>query len=453
MPSPSPTKPVATSAMHALAVQPLATDVEAQRINLAWLVRLRWWAVVGQLLTVLLVSLGLGFQLPLGSLFLLLAIEVLSNLFCTLWAQRRAVVSDWVLALSLALDVLMLTGLLFLTGGPFNPFSFLYLVHIALAAVVIPAGYTWALVGLALACFGLLFSHFEWLPEGMQIHMNHADQMRMHMQGMWIAFGVAALFITYFVTRVRRSLAERELELIRARSLASQSEKLASLATLATGAAHELSTPLSTIAIVAKELERSMAAAAQVAAADDARLIRSEVDRCREILQRMAADAGTTSGLDSEPLRVRELLTQVMDGLGRDLPVLLEVDDGTAEIILHAPPQATAQALRAVLKNALQASAPATPVRLRAHTQSGRCVLEVRDFGQGMSPEVLARAGEPFFTTKPPGDGMGLGLFLARAVIERVGGSVTLDSRLGAGTTAQLVLPIAEAATTRRIPA
>jgi two-component system sensor histidine kinase RegB len=134
------------------------------------------------------------------------------------------------------------------------------------------------------------------------------------------------------------------------------------------------------------------------------------------------------------------------------LPVQLEVDDATADSVLHAPAQATAQALRAVLKNALQASVDSEPVRVRARTQHGRCVLEVRDFGSGMSPAVLSRAGEPFFTTKAPGDGMGLGLFLARVVVERAGGSVTLDSQPGAGTTAALVLPLI-AATNRRMQA
>ncbi|HET6334348.1 MAG TPA: ATP-binding protein [Polyangiales bacterium] len=445
----SPKSPdIGSSALAALAFRP-QPDLEAQRINLAWLVRLRWGAVIGQLVTILLVSLGLRFELPLGPLFVLLALEATSNIGCMIWARQKRVVRMWALGIVIAVDMLMLTALLYLTGGPSNPFSFLYLVHIALAAVVLPASYTWSLVGLSLACFGLLFWQPEWVPEQMQTHMNHADQMRMHMQGMWIAFGVAAVFITYFVTRVRESLAEREIELSRARTLASQSEKLASLATLATGAAHELSTPLSTIAVVAKELARAMQDTEHKSARDDAQLIRSEVERCREILQRMAADAGQPSDHDSEPLRVRELLRRVMDGLGQNLSVKVEVDDATADSVLHAPAQATAQALRAVLKNALQASENSQPVRVSARTQQGRCVLEVRDFGSGMSAEILSRAGEPFFTTKGPGDGMGLGLFLARAVVERAGGSVTLDSTPGSGTTAALVLPFAAAANRR----
>jgi two-component system sensor histidine kinase RegB len=273
----------------------------------------------------------------------------------------------------------------------------------------------------------------------------------MHTQGMWIAFSVAAVFTTYFVTRVRDSLAKREAELMRARNLASRSEKLASLATLAAGAAHELSTPLSTIAVAARELERAMEHTGDYAARDDAQLIRREVRRCREILLRMAADAGQPTDCDTEPLRVCELLQRVLDGLGDSISVRVDVDETTSQCFLQAPPEATAQALRAVLKNALQASADASPVRVRARAQAGRCVLEVRDYGNGMSAEVLSRAGEPFFTTKGPADGTGLGLFLARAVVERAGGSVTLDSVPGAGTTAVLTLPAALARLSRSV--
>jgi two-component system sensor histidine kinase RegB len=255
------------------------------------------------------------------------------------------------------------------------------------------------------------------------------------------AFAVAAGFITYFVTRVRQSLALREAELTRARALSSQSEKLASLATLATGAAHELSTPLATIAVVAKELERALAQA-QDGPRNDARLIRREVERCREILQRMAADSDQNSESPMRPINLRELLATAMDGLPRVAHVRVRVQSDAAESVLHAPPQATAQALRGVLKNALQASAEGAPVDVEARLEQGQCRIAIRDFGTGMSEEVLLRAGEPFFTTKEPGEGMGLGLFLTRAVVERAGGHMQLESKPGAGTTAVLTLPL-----------
>ena len=432
------TLPASESPLQALvavlpgALPAIAPAQETRRIHMQWLAQLRWGALIGQLLTVLLVDLVMHIKLPLAWLFAVLATEAASNVWFVRWSRRAAVSESSFLALPMGIDIVLLTLLLALTGGPFNPFSFLYLVYLALAAVVLPARSTWALVGLSLVSFGMLFAAEHWLPVTLMPQLNHADQMRMHMQGMWFAFAVAALFITYFVTRLRHNLSQRELELFRARSLAAQSEKLASLATLATGAAHELSTPLSTIAVVAKELERSLHAQ-DLSARNDAQLIRREVDRCREILQRMAADAGHSNEADDRPMTVQELLTFAVEGLPRARDVQLSVADAVAACVLHGQAQATAQALRGILKNALQASPPdkSIEVEARLSSEGARCSIAVRDHGAGMSQDVLSRAGEPFFTTKEPGEGMGLGLFLARVVAERAGGQLDLESHPG----------------------
>ena len=454
------TLPASESPLQALvsvlpgALPSIAPAQEKRRIHMQWLAQLRWGALLGQLLTVLLVDLVMHIKLPLTWLFVVLATEAASNLWFVRWSRRAAVSESSFLALPMAIDIVLLTMLLSLTGGPFNPFSFLYLVYLALAAVVLPPRLTWGLVGLSLVSFGLLFVAEHWLPLTILPQLNHADQMRMHMQGMWFAFAVAALFITYFVTRLRHNLTQRELELFRARSLAAQSEKLASLATLATGAAHELSTPLSTIAVVAKELERALRADDE-SARNDAQLIRREVDRCREILQRMAADAGQPGESSDRPRSVPELLTSAVEGLprARDVQLTLEGDAGPS--VLHGQAQATAQALRGILKNALQASPADKSVEVAARLSSDgeRCSICVRDHGAGMSAEVLSRAGEPFFTTKEPGEGMGLGLFLTRVVAERAGGLLDLQSLPGQGTTATLILPVTLHATNHRRPA
>jgi two-component system sensor histidine kinase RegB len=241
---------------------------------------------------------------------------------------------------------------------------------------------------------------------------------------------------------------------VRARSLASQSEKLASLATLATGAAHELSTPLSTIAVVAKELERALSRPDAASLGDtvqsDARLIRREVERCREILQRMAADAGHIPEPDEAPMSVAELLRSAVQGIPRASEVQLTLEDAARAYTLQSQAQAVSQALRGVLKNAVQASPSDKPIQVTAELTDTGCKIEVRDFGVGMSDEVLARAGEPFFTTKEPGDGMGLGLFLARVVVDRMGGHFNLCSTQGSGTVATFVLPVKPPATTHR---
>ena len=154
----------------------------------------------------------------------------------------------------MALDVLLFSGLLYLTGGPNNPFSFLYLIPIALASITMRAAWTWMLVGLSLACSAFLFATHQPLALG-----DHSRHMSLHLRGMWVAFGVAASFIVYFLLRVRRALERHERELDAARAGGARQERLASLATLAAGAAHELLTPLSTIAVIAGDLQRDVA--------------------------------------------------------------------------------------------------------------------------------------------------------------------------------------------------
>jgi two-component system sensor histidine kinase RegB len=421
-------------------------------INLSWLLTLRWGALAGQLATILVVDRVMGIPLPLGPLGLVLAVGAASNLALGSW-RRRADVADATLAAVMLLDVGLLTAVLYFTGGPFNPFSFLYLVNVALAAVILPPAATWALAGVSLALFGGLF--FAHVPLALDEHAGHAGMghdhpISLHVQGMWVAFGVAAAFIVYFIQRVRSALAARDAELGEARSAAARSEKLASLATLAAGAAHELATPLSTIAVVAKELERALggdraldAVHRESSTVADARLIREQVERCRAILVQMAADAGESAGEALATTPIATLLAIATADLAGQARIQIAIDPAVAATaVVRVPPRALAQALRGVLKNALEASSDAVDVRLESRAATWR--LTVHDRGPGMTPDVLAHAGEPFFTTKN-GDGltrgMGLGLFLARVVLERLGGGLALDSAPGRGTTATLTLP------------
>jgi two-component system, sensor histidine kinase RegB len=419
---------------------------DAARINLSWLLRLRWGAAVGQLATILVASRLPGVDLPVETLCGLVALGATGNLACAAWAARTPRISAATIALLMASDVLLLTGLFRFSGGASSPFSALYLVNIALAAVILPPAWTWALVALAFACFSALFLD-PGDPHAM--HAAHgmggadAGRLQLHLRGMWVAFVVAAGFITYFVQRVTRALSERDRELLRARNEIARTERLASLATLAAGAAHELSTPLATIAIAARELERQLGRAeANDATLGDVALIRSQVERCRDILVQMAADAGESTGEDVAPVSTEELVRTALRGMPEAERARVAIDDASGGATVVVPVRAVAQALRALLKNALQAAPARSPVALRGRRNGDRLEIEVRDSGAGMPPEVLARAFDPFFTTKPTGQGMGLGLFLARDVLSRVGGDIELASTEGTGTVATIRLPL-----------
>jgi two-component system sensor histidine kinase RegB len=378
-----------------------------------WLIRLRWAAIVGQVVTIAVTWLVLGVDLPLGALGLVVLLALGLNVSAQRWGARRSASAN-LLAIALAGDVSLLLVLLFLTGGPHNPFSALLLVYVVLATLLLPPERAWQVAALAVAGAGALF--FRSLP--LRWRGGHAEEMRLHLVGMWVALGVTAAQIVWFMVRIQRELGEL-------RQRTARQARLEAVATLAAGAAHELSTPLSTIAVAAKELTRALAAHP---ARDDAALIRDQIDRCRAILESMAG------GIRGEPLRqvrVDELLRELTAGQN----VMLDAAAGTARL----PLQAVSQVLRGLVKNAREAS---SQVSVRGRFEEERWIVEIEDRGPGISPEVLERIGEPFFSTKGPGTGMGLGVYLGRAVAEQLGGRMQLVSRVGGGTTVRWEVPL-----------
>ena len=406
------------------------------RIALAALVRLRWLAVVGQVAATLLATIGLRIPLPLAAISAIIALTILTNAALMIYMRRHRP-SAWLVQAVLIFDVLALTALLYFTGGAWNPFSVLYLVHVAMAVILLRAFWPWAILALSAACYGALFI---WsVPLAWELRVPATI---MH-AGNWIALVLVAVLIAAFIGRVEGSLRQRETELASVREHAVKNERLAALTTLAAGAAHELNTPLGTIALVAKELE--VGADAQQSTEvirEDARLIRQEVERCREILNRMRLDIGEGHASPHEDAtKIPQLIEQLRGELRPEESKRLKVRCGSDVSAVAAPSRALEQALLVLLRNAFDASPPQAPVELSIHRRDGHVSFVVEDRGAGMSEEMLRRAGEPFFTTKEPGRGMGLGLFLVRLVAERCGAEFSLDSRPGQGTRCVIDLP------------
>jgi two-component system sensor histidine kinase RegB len=421
----------------ALPAPQVAAIPDRNWVNIQWLARLRWAEVAGQAATVLVGQFLLDGALPMAHLLAVIAVGLVSNLVIELYyfGDRRRprpvrAVPERQIALVMMLDIAVLTGLLYFTGGPNNPFAFLYVVQIALATVLVRALWSWMLVGLSFVGFGIL----------LLAHQPLAIPDDRRMVGAWVALGVASAFVLHFLRRITTALAERDAELTEARGLAARQERLASLATMAAGAAHELSTPLGTVALAAKELERALSRTEAPELVADARLIREQVGRCRAILEQMAQGAGTV-GESVTVCTIGELLDEALAGAREAPPVHRELPAELAQVELRLPPRAVSQALRSLITNAQDASQATSAVVIAVRGGASTVELTIHDRGQGMPSEVLARIGEPFFTTKPPGSGMGLGLFLARAVIEAVGGTLDIDSVAGAGTSVRVTLP------------
>jgi two-component system sensor histidine kinase RegB len=419
------------------------TDVDERwRVNLSLLVRLHWWAIVGQLGLIGMTRLLATNTFPVLTIGALVAAEAIGNVLAERWTAQGRVALGHLVGV-LVLDAVVLAVLIDLTGGAFNPFSTLFMVNIALAAALLPGTWAWVLSGINLASYGGLFVH-EWATSP----HHHIDvgptQDFMRLYGVWLAFCFAAAFVVYFIRRVARALADRERELQLVRVRVDRRERLASLATLAAGAAHELSTPLSTIAVVSKELRRTLSEASPEIQADLA-LIRDQVARCREILDRMSRHAGENAGEPFTQLALSAWAQSGLDGLSEPGRVAVEIAPGAELASVVGPPRALGDALRGLLKNAIQASPSGVGVRLWMGADDGKVRVAVIDQGRGMPSEVLQRAGEPFFTTKVPGEGMGLGLFLTRTLVEQLGGEFTMASRPGVGTEARIELPAVDA--------
>lgn len=423
---------------------------ERTRINLSWLIKLRWAAFIGQLATVAFVYGVLKVSAPVAPMVVVICFAGLTNLPLQFWAERVQSPDDWpqwastaekLIRVVVGADILILTMLLGLSGGPDNPFAIFYFANLTLAAVFFPRSSPWVMTGLAVLCYGSLFLWSVHVPE-LEVGANPGS---LRLPGMFAAFVTAAPVIVYFTSRVTRALAKRELDLIEARQKQARMEKLQALGTLAAGAAHELASPLATIAVVAKELLLSLEKGRSEGAVEDAELIREEVNRCRTILHQMAADAGQHAGEGLQRIAVSELVPAILDGCRDPSRVKLSVDPSAADAVLLAPRHLLAQSLRGLVNNAIDASAFDAPVEMDVKRSGDRVVVEVRDLGSGMDPAVLARAGEPFFTTKEVGKGMGLGLFLARTVVERLEGTLELTSRTQGGTRARAELPVVNA--------
>lgn len=421
--------------------QPPLTKDLAPDLALPLVVRLRYGMALGAVAIVLGMKYAFHLELPLLATLITLAIVLATNVLLGRTPQFTVRYPQETLGVVFVLDTLCLTVILGLTGGPLNPFSLLYLVQITLSAVVLSKVWTWILGVLSTVCFGLLF--FFRVPSG-AFETYHASQgLSPHLVGMWIAFVIAAGLVTFFTGKVSDALRLHEQEVLALQDQIAKNERLASLATLAAGAAHELGTPLGTIAVVSRELERYAATLPDSdSVREDAKLIRKEVERCRLILQRMSVEGAEPMGESPRTILVSDLLRETLRQFPAAQSASMVVNAIDEELAVTLPVQATIQSLAALLKNALDANVPGGQVVLSATRRDSQITFAVSDQGSGMPEAVLRRIAEPFFTTKDPGKGMGLGTFLARTFAERLGGELWFESAPGKGTTATMKLPL-----------
>jgi two-component system, sensor histidine kinase RegB len=343
-------------------------------------------------------------------------------------ARRRAPLGEGLLSLTVAADMAAIAVVLGASGGAANPMSALLLVYVALAAAMFSARAAFGLAAFAACTFGALFL----LPDEASCHAAPPSDAAFsrHLYGMWAAFALVAALVAAFVVEVRRAFRARDAELEKLRATSEAAARFAAIGTLAAGVAHELGTPLATIQVLAADLEDGDVDGARQPILD-------QVERCRAVLRRLHP---STSGDEScsAPVDLGESVRSAVETWRAGHPsASVEVEIET-DCKIRLEREDVEAALHVLLDNAHHALATAKstePIRVSTGLDGTRGpYMEVEDDGSGVDPSVQDRLGEPFLSTKAPGEGMGLGIYLVRTLLAELGGNIDVTARHPRGT-------------------
>lgn len=363
---------------------------------------------------------------------------LLLNVITLLRLRNNSNVTEPELMFQLIGDLLALTILFYYTGGYSNPLVWMYLLPLTVSAVALKRIYAWILALIAISCYSMLVFYYVPLSH-LHMHDIAGKTLDIHLVGMWLGFVVSAAIIAFFVTRIGQSLREYDQLMASIREQSLESERVLSLGTLAASAAHELGTPLSTMAVISKELAYELQN--QPAQLEQLDLLRTQINRCKDILSSIARNAGQSRADEGQGLPLRVLLLELVERWRDTRPATeLEVHiKDNADNPLVFSDRTLFQALQNLLDNAADAS----PERITLHADwnARQLNIMIRDYGEGMSEEVRQHVGQPFFTSKSD-RGMGLGVYLTQVILGRFNGTLTLTNHLEGGTIATVNIPL-----------
>lgn len=415
-----------------------SADAAAGLKNLHQLIQLRWIAVIGQVFTIELAHYGLHLPLPLREMLMVVGCLVLYNVVSFLrWRTGRGV-RDGELFLALLVDVAVLTVQLYLSGGTSNPFVFLYLLQIALGAALLRGGHIWTMVLITALCFALL-AHYS-VP--LQLAPDFSRGLESpYVLGLLVCFMLNAALVVIFISRIGHNLRQRDARLAAIRQRAAEEEHVLRMGLLASGAAHELGTPLATMAVILGDWRRDPALATDAALQEDVAEMQTQVQRCKTIVSGILLSAGEARGEASAQTTVCQFLDQLASEWHATRPVGRFVYDN---LFGQDSPMVSDVTLQQMVFNVLDNARDASPhwVGLVAERDREMLRMIVLDEGPGFAPAMLTQFGKPYQSSKGRPGG-GLGLFLAMNVARTLGGSVQAENRPGGGAQVTIMLPLA----------
>jgi two-component system sensor histidine kinase RegB len=412
------------------------TDAADYR-NLHLLIQLRWIAVFGQLGAISVATIGFGIDLPVLNLVVVVAALTVFNAASHWRWLRRQAGNPRELFFSLLIDVVSLSALLHLSGGVSNPFAFLYLLHVTLGAVLLNVAFAWVLVAATSICLLLLAVFSEPLAF---LHQDQRLFFSMYVEGLLLCFVLNAALVVIAITRISRNLRERDEKLAGLRQLKAEQAHIVRMGLLASGAAHELGTPLATLSIILGDWRRMPELRANIERKEEFEDMQEQLTRCKDIVSGILLSAGEARAESS----VRTTLGTYFDNMvedwrngrkvlslayhnriERDLPVV--VDSVLKQMVFN------------ILDNALEASPDWVGVTVR--TDKAQLQITIEDEGPGFPAQMLESIGEPYQSTKRR-PGRGLGLFLSVNVARSLGGFLSAQNRQGKGASVRIELPL-----------
>jgi two-component system sensor histidine kinase RegB len=406
------------------------------RKNMLLLIQLRWIAVVGQIVTIAIVQVALGIVLPLATMALVLGALVLLNASSYLWLRGRTEVSNRALLLALMLDVIALTVQLYLSGGASNPFTGLYLLQVTLAAVLLDVAFAWTIVVLAAIGF-LILTQFN-LPLVLT-RAGAPDLFTLHIFGTLVCFVLDAVLLVFFLIRITGNLRSRDARLAALKHQAAEEDLIVRMGLLASGAAHELGTPLASVAVILGDWRRMPEVRRNPELSADIDEMQAAIERCKAIVTGILKSAGEARGDAPVITTVNTFLADIVKEWQTAMPGATLRYRNTLE---EDVPIVADSTLKQIVFNLLDNAYEASPqwIQLTAAREGETLSLEVRDTGAGFPPEMLEHLGTPYQSTK--GRGGGLGLFLVVNVVRKFGGSVTARNLPDRGAAVSLSLPL-----------
>lgn len=409
----------------------------ATRLNMQRLIMLRG-VVMACLSMVILALYQASIPLPYAPLISAIAALGLFSLIAWWRLRKTTQTSQRELVLQLLGDIAALSLLFYFSGGYSNPFIWMYLLPITVAAVALRATYAWLIASLSITCYTLLMFYHVPLSH-LHMHMRDDAKLDIHLVGMWIGFVVSSVIVAIFISRIGQNLRDYDNKIADVREKALESERMLALGTLATSAAHELGTPLATMAVVSKELTKEYANQPELLA--QLSILQKQVSRCKEILSSITRSAGQARADAGQGLPLRAFLQDTIQRWRDTRPVtelVVSMHDNVFD-----PTVAMDRTLTQAIQNMLDNAADESPERVLfdAEWNEKSLKIQIRDFGKGLSAETKNQLGTPFFTSKNE-QGMGLGVYLTQTTLARYGGELSLNNHFEGGVLTIINLPL-----------